>query len=76
MISYWVADPNISFNETLIRRDEVAQAPILFDLILREYLAFFSYEPEIARHVPLFFGVLSIPFLGILSHQISKNNSF
>jgi hypothetical protein len=76
MISYWVADPNISFNETLIRRDEVAQAPILFDLILRKYLAFFSYEPEYGRHVPLFFGVLSIPFLGILSHQISKNNSF
>jgi hypothetical protein len=77
MISYWVADPNISFKETLIRRDEVAQAPIFFDLILREYLAFFTYEPEYGRHVPLFFGVLSIPFLGILSHQISKkNNSF
>jgi len=76
MISYWVADPNISFNETLIRRDEVAQAPILFDLILRKYFAFFSYQPEYGRYVPLFFGVLSIPFLGILSHQISKNNSF
>ena len=76
MISYWVADPNISFNETLIRRDEVAQAPILFDLILRKYFAFFSYQPEYGRYVPLFFGVLSIPFLGILSHQISKNNSY
>ena len=29
MISYWVADPNISFNETLIRRDEVEQTPCL-----------------------------------------------
>ena len=76
MISFWVADPNISFDETLIRRDEVAQAPILFDLFLREYFALFSYEPEYGRYVPLFFGVLSIPFLGILSHQISKNNSF
>ena len=76
MISFWVADPNISFDENLIRRDEVAQAPILFDLILRKYFAFFSYKPEYGRYVPLFFGVLSIPFLGILSHQISKNNSF
>ena len=41
MISFWVADPNISFDETLIRRDEVAQAPILFDLFLREYLKSF-----------------------------------
>ncbi|MDC0250057.1 hypothetical protein OAK18_01490, partial [Candidatus Pelagibacter sp.] len=76
MISYWVADPNISFNETLIRRDEVEQTPVLFDIILKIYLKFFNYDPEIGRHVPLFFGVLSIPFLGILSHQISKNNSF
>ena len=45
MISYWVADPNISFNETLIRRDEVAQAPVLFDIILKIYLKFFNYNP-------------------------------
>ena len=76
MISYWVADPRISFNETLMRRDEVEQTPVLFDIILKIYLNFFNYDPEIGRHVPVFFGVLSIPFLGILSHQISKNNSF
>jgi len=77
MISYWVADPNISHNEALIRREQLgATSPVLFDLILREYLTFFSYEPEYGRHVPLIFGALSIPFLGILSHQISKNNSY
>ena len=76
MVSYWVADPNISFNDTLIRRDQIEQSPVLFDLILKRYLQFFSYEPEFGRHVSLFFGVLSIPLLGFLSHQISKNNSF
>ncbi len=77
MISYWVADPNISHNEALIRREQLgATSPVLFDLILRKYLTFFSYEPEYGRHVPLIFGALSIPFLGILSHQISKNNSY
>ena len=76
MISYWVADPNISFNETLMRRDQIEQTPVLFDIILKIYLKFFNYDPEVGRHVPLFFGVLSIPFLGILSHQISKDNSF
>ena len=77
MISYWVADPNISYIEAVIRREQLgATSPVLFDLILREYLAFFSYEPEYGRHVPLIFGALSIPFLGILSHQISKNNSY
>ena len=76
MISYWVADPNISFDDTLIRRDQIEQSPVLFDLILKQYLKFFSYDPEVGRHVPLFFGILSIPLLGLLSQQISKNNSF
>ena len=76
MISYWVADPKISFSDTLIRRDQIETSPVLFDLVLKQYLKFFIYEPEFGRHVPLFFGVLSIPLLGLLSHQISKNNSF
>ena len=76
MISYWVADPNIPFKDTLARRDHIEQTPVLFDLILKKYLEFFSYEPEVGRHVPLFFGILSIPLLGILSYQISKNNSY
>jgi len=76
MISYWVADPNISFDDTLIRRDQIEQSPVLFDLILKQYLKFFSYDPEVGRHVPLFFGILSIPLLGLLSQQISKSNSF
>ena len=76
MISYWVADPSISFKKTLIRRDEVEQTPVLFDIILKMYLKLFSYSPEVGRHVPVYFGVMSIPFIGILSYQISKNNSF
>ena len=76
MISYWVADPNISFNDTLIRRDHIEQTPVLFDLILKKYLEFFSYDPEVGRYVPLFFGILSIPLLGVLSQKISKNSSF
>ena len=76
MISYWVADPNISFSDTLTRRNQIEQTPVLFDLILKEYLKFFSYEPEFGRHVSAFFGILSIPLLGFLTHQISKTNSF
>ena len=76
MISFWVADPSLSLNDTFSRRDQIEQSPILFDLILKKYLEFFSYDPEIGRHVPFIFGILSIPLLGLLSYQISKNNSF
>ena len=43
MISYWVADPNISHNDTLIRKDLMEKSPILFDLILKQYLKFLNY---------------------------------
>ena len=76
MISFWVADPNISLKDTFSRHAHIAQAPPLFNLFLKKYLDLFSYDPEIGRHVPFFFGVLSIPFLGILSYQVTKNNSF
>ena len=76
MISFWVADPSLSFSDTFFRRDQIEQSPILFDLILKKYLEFFDYNPEVGRHVALIFGILSIPLLGVLSYQVSKNNSF
>ena len=76
MISFWVADPSLSLNDTFSRREQLEQSPILFDLILKKYLQFFSYDSEIGRHVPLIFGVLSIPLLGVLAYQVSGNNSF
>ena len=78
LIDFWVADPNISFNATFVRRDELIadQTPYLFQLLLKIYLKIFGYDPEIGRHVPLIFGVLSIPLAGILSYQVAKNNSF
>ena len=76
MLSFWVADPNLSLEATFSRREYIEQTPSLFSLFLKKYLELFSYDPEIGRHVPLFFGVLSIPFLGVLSYQVAKNNSF
>ncbi len=76
MVSFWVADPSLSWSDTFFRRDQIEQSPILFDLILKKYLEFFGYNPEVGRHVALIFGILSIPLLGVLSYQVSKNNSF
>ena len=77
LIDFWVADPNITFHATFVRRELIDdQTPYLFQLFLKIYLKFFGYDPEIGRHVPLIFGVLSIPLVGILSYQVAKNNSF
>ena len=77
LIDFWIADPNITLDATFSRRELIEdQTPYLFQLFLKVYLKIFGYDPEIGRHVPLFFGVLAIPFLGILSYQVKKNNSF
>ncbi len=77
LADFWVADPNITLHATFVRRELVDdQTPYLFQLFLKIYLKFFGYDPEIGRHVPFFFGVLLIPFIGILSYQVAKNNSF
>ena len=77
LIDFWVADPNISLKTTFARRELIDdQTPYLFQLFLKSYLNIFGNDPEIGRHVPFIFGVLSIPLLGILSYQVSRNNSF
>jgi len=77
LIDFWVADPDISFNAMFLRRELINdQTPYLFQLLLKIYLKIFGYDPEIGRYVPLFFGVVSIPLVGILSYQVAKNNSF
>jgi len=77
LVDFWVADPNITLHATFVRRELIDdQTPYLFQLFLKIYLKFFGYDPEIGRHVPFIFGVLSIPLVGILSYQVAKNNSF
>ena len=53
MTSFWVADPNLSLEDTFTRNNHFHTPPI-FDLFLKKYLEFFSYDPEIGRHVPFF----------------------
>ena len=76
MLGFWVADPNIPSEETYYRRRFHDETSILFHFILKNYYKLFGYNSEIGRYVPFFFGVLSIPILGILSCQIKKNNSY
>ena len=74
---FWIADPNISLDTTFSRRESIGDvSPYLFQSLLKVYFKIFGYFPELGRYVPLFFGALSIPLLGILSYQIKKDYSF
>ena len=74
MLSFYVADPNITLEETLIRQKKLDQNPLLFNFFLQKYFQISSYDPEIGRHVSFFCGLLVVPLLGILSYQVKKDS--
>ena len=77
MSSFWVSDPSISFSETLLRHKEYDwHNPMLFNLILKSFMSYTSYDPETSRIMPLIFGVVSVGLIGILSYQIRSDQSF
>ena len=76
-VSFWVADPQLSFQETLERSNNIDRgAHLFFNLLLKYFFKIFYYEPEIGRFFPLFFGILSIPLLTYLSYQFDKKPSY
>ena len=77
MNSFWIADPNISFEESFLRQKKSDyHNPLLFNLLLKEFLYSTNYVPDYARYFPFIFGSISIFFFGILSYQVKKDNSF
>tara|TARA_Y100000591_G_scaffold1022_1_gene854 strand:+ start:797 stop:2191 length:1395 start_codon:yes stop_codon:yes gene_type:complete len=76
MQSFWIADPKLSWNETIERHKIDYHTPILFNLILKYFLNVFSYNPEIARYLPLIFGSLFLIIIGPITTQVKKDNSF
>ena len=75
--SFWVADPNLSYSETLTRHNKSDfHNPILFNLVLKYFFKTVGYNPDLARYLTLFFGSLSFIFIGLISYQEKKNNYF
>ena len=74
ILSFWIADPSISFIETFDRHNELEQVPILFNLILKYFYKTFGYNVYIGRYLSCFFGIISMIFCYLLYLQ-SKNNN-
>jgi len=77
MASFWIADPTLLNSETIERQMETDwHNPILFNLILKNFLKLFGYNPDFARYLPLIFGSLSLFMFGLISYQEKKNSYF
>jgi len=77
LASLWIADPSISFDETLERNIKINKGPhLIFTIILKYFFLLFGYNPDIARIVPLIFGLLSVPAIIYLIILLDKNKSW
>ncbi len=75
--SFWVADPDLSYSETVFRHNKSDfHNPILFNLILKFFFKTVGYNPDLARYLTSFFGSLSFIFIGLISYQEKKSNYF
>ena len=75
--SFWVADPNLSYSETLTRHNKSDfHNPILFNLVLKYFFKVVGYNPDVARYLTLFFGSISLILIGLISYQEKKNNCY
>jgi hypothetical protein len=74
MVTFWVADPNISIHETLARNID-SDLHFFFNFFLKVYFNFTSYEVNLARYVPAALSILSIISITYLSIILKSKNS-
>ncbi len=76
MQSFWIAEPGLSWDETIERHKYDYHNPIIFNLVLKYFLEIAGYNPEIARFLPLIFGSLFLLIIGSITNQVKKDNTF
>lgn len=75
--SFWVADPNLTYSETILRHNESDwHNPKLFNFLLKFFLSFVGYEAHLARYLPFIFGSASLIMIGAISYQVQRSRSF
>ena len=75
IISFYVANPNISFYETIQRHNLLEQVPILFNISLKIYFKIFGYDYSHARYLVSFFSICSLAVCYLIIKKITKNKS-
>ena len=73
MVTFWVSDPNITINESLIRNIE-SDLHFFFNLILKLYFSLTAYEISFARYLPVVLSILSIFSVFYLSIILKTKN--
>ena len=74
IISFWVANPEHSIEESYNFHKQIEIAPFTFNLILRSFFQIFGYEVDFARYIPCFFSIATIFLVYKISKEIDGEN--
>ena len=78
IVSFWVADPKISFFESYARNNIGEGTPFLFNFLIKILHVIFGYTPNVGRYFSCTISILSIFSIVYLVEIIKnkKNNSY
>ena len=76
IVSFYIADPKISFFESYQRNNSGEGTPFLFNFLLKILHMIFGYTPNIGRYFSCAVSVLSIFSMIFLAKTIKNNNSY
>jgi len=76
ILSFWIADPTISFMDSWERHQSIEQVPFLYNFLLKILFKIFGYEIFIGRYLSLIFNILGIICVINISKLIKNNNSY
>ena len=74
--SFWVSDPEISFQESLKRHKNIEKTPFLYFSILKINFNLFSYDAATGRNLSLIFNILGIIFSTLICKILKNNNAY
>lgn len=75
ILSFWIAEPEITFKESFLRHTKIEQIPYLYHFILKITFSIFFYDSYFGRSLSLVLNILGIIFSVRLVKKIKNNNS-
>ena len=76
IISFWVANPDFSFQETLNQNRLIEDNSVTYNLILKYFFLVFGYSAENGRLISVVCGSCSILTVGYLCRMLSKDRIY
>ena len=74
IFSFWVSDPSIGFNETLVRAFS-SGLNFFFDLCLKFFHSLFGYDVYVSRYFSLIISIVSLNLFALLLIKITSKKS-